>query len=255
MYTLRDALEKDVAGTIKRVAEIGYKDIEAAAGSKGHYYGMKPAAFSKLLEDHGLKLRSSHVMITIPGVPQAVTLSNNLQKLVDDAAEAGQEYLVCAYLFEEERKSIDDYKRYVDLFNKAGEACKKAGLQFAYHNHDFEFISLDGQIPYDLLLQGTDPETMKMELDLYWISKVGLDPIKLFEKDPGRYPLWHVKDMAKTEDKNFTEVGNGVINFERIFKASKTAGLKYYFIEQDETPGDPFESIKISYKNVQKLKA
>lgn len=213
-------------------------------------YGMKPGEFSMLVKDLGMTLRSTHVLLSNPYVSGAVTLENGLQKLVDDAAEAGQKYLVCAFLFPEERKSLDQYKEHASLFNKAGEACKKAGLQFAYHNHDFEFENLEGKVPYELLLSETDSQLVKMELDLYWVAKIGHDPVQLFESEPGRFPLWHLKDMAKTQEKEFTEVGNGSIDFGRIFKASKTAGLEYYFVEQDETPGDPFESIQTSYDNV-----
>lgn len=252
LYTLREAIELDLRGTLEKVAKIGYSELEAASGSKGHYYGMMPGDFSSMVRDMGMYLRSTHVLVSNPYVSVSPTLKNGLQKLVDDAADAGQQYLVCAFLFPEERESLDQYKQHAELFNEAGEACRKAGLQFAYHNHDFEFESLEGEIPYELLLSQTDPELVKMELDLYWVAKVGLDPVTWFEREPGRFPLWHIKDMAKTEEKEFTEVGNGSIDFGRIFKASDTAGLDYYFVEQDETPGDPFISIQTSFDNVKK---
>ena len=253
LYTLREAIEKDLKGTLEKVAKIGYKELEAASGSKGHYYGMMPKDFASMVKDMGMNLRSTHVLLSNPYVSVSHTLTNSLQKLVDDAAEAGQQYLVCAFLFPEERESLDQYKKHAELFNEAGEACKKAGLQFAYHNHDFEFVKLDGEIPYELLLAQTDSELVKMELDLYWVTKIGLDPVQWFEKEPGRFPLWHIKDMAKTQEKEFTEVGNGSIDFQRIFKSSQKAGLEYYFVEQDETPGDPFNSIQTSYDNLQSL--
>jgi sugar phosphate isomerase/epimerase len=253
LYTVRTLLEKDLKGTLQKIAAIGYKNMESAAGSKGHYYGLKPKEFSQMLSDMGMKLRSSHVMVGSAGpkMPFA-TLKNDTQKLVDMAAASGQEYLTCAYLMPDERKTLDQYKSHIELFNKADEACKKAGIKFAYHNHDFEFEKIDGQVPYDLLLSQTKA---KMELDLYWAVKSGNDPVALFKKHPGRFEMWHVKDMDKTEKKFFTEVGNGVINFKPIFAAAKTSGMKYYFVEQDQTPGDPLDSIKISYKNLNKILA
>jgi sugar phosphate isomerase/epimerase len=254
LYTVRDLLEKDLKGTLKKIAAIGYKNVESAAGSKGHYYGMKPKEFTKLLGDLGLKLRSSHVMVGANGNKMPFeTLQADMPKLVDMAAQTGQEYLTCAYLMPNERQNIDDYKKHIELFNKTGEACKKAGLQFAYHNHDFEFETLNGQVPYDLLLSQVSAERMKMELDLYWVSKFGKDPVAMFKKHPGRFVMWHVKDMDKTEKKFFTEVGNGSIDFKRIFANAKTSGMKYFFVEQDQTPGNPLDSITTSYKNLSKI--
>lgn len=259
LYTVRDLLDKDLKGTLQKIADIGYKNMESAAGSKGHYYGLKPQEFSSMLDGMGMKLRSNHVLIgtqkaeEAPLPPSLQTLTNGMQQLVDMAAEAGQSYLVCAFLFPSERKTLDQYKKHAELFNKAGEACKKAGLQFAYHNHDFEFEKIDGQLPYDVLLSGTDKDLVKMELDLYWATKSGNDPVALFEKHPGRFPLWHVKDMDKTEKKFFTEVGNGSIDFKRIFAAAKTSGMEYYFVEQDVTPGNPLDSITTSYNNLSKV--
>lgn len=252
LYTLRKELEQDLEGTLRKVANIGFKDIESAAGAKGHYYGLKPREFAALVESMGMKLRSSHVMLgTQTEFPMNIpTLTTGLQQLVDMAAETGQGYLVCAYLFDSERQRLDQYKRHIEVFNRAGEACKKAGITFAYHNHDFEFETLEGQRPYDLILAQTDRDLVNMELDLYWAAKSGNDPVALFEKYPGRFPLWHVKDMDRTEKQFFTEVGNGSIDFKRIFAKADLAGMKYYFVEQDVTPGDPFDSITTSYKNL-----
>jgi sugar phosphate isomerase/epimerase len=261
LYTVRDLLDKDLKGTLQKIADIGYKNMESAAGAKGHYYGLKPKEFASMLDGMGMKIRSNHVLIggqtkeEAPLPPSVQTLNNNMQQLVDMAAEAGQSYLVCAFLFPSERKTIDQYKKYAALFNKTGEACKKAGLSFAYHNHDFEFQKIDNQVPYDILLNETDKELVKMELDLYWAEKSGNDPISLFEKHSGRFPLWHVKDMDKTEKKFFTEVGNGSIDFKRIFAAAQSSGMEYYFVEQDVTPGNPIDSITTSYTNLNKVLA
>ncbi len=259
LYTVRDLLDKDLQGTLQQIAALGYVNMESAAGSKGHYYGMKPKEFAAMLEGMGMKLRSSHVLLgtqlpeEAPLPPELLTLKNGMQQLVDKAAESGQNYLTCAYMFPSEHKTIDQYKRAIELFNKTGEACKKAGLGFAYHNHDFEFETLEGQRPYDLILAETDKDLVKMELDLYWATKSGNDPVALFEKHPGRFPMWHVKDMDNTEKKFFTEVGNGSIDFRRIFDKAEVAGLEYYFVEQDQTPGNPMDSITTSFKNLTKI--
>ncbi|MCJ8164064.1 sugar phosphate isomerase/epimerase [Pontibacter sp. E15-1] len=259
LYTVRTLLDKDLEGTLQQIAALGYVNMESAAGSKGHYYGMQPKEFASLLEGMGMKLRSSHVLLgtqlpeEAPLPPEFLTLTNGMQQLVDMAAESGQNYLTCAYMFPSEHKTIDQYKRAIELFNKTGEACKKAGLGFAYHNHDFEFETLEGQRPYDLILADTDKDLVKMELDLYWATKSGNDPVALFEKHPGRFPMWHVKDMDNTEKKFFTEVGNGTIDFKRIFDKAQVAGLEYYFVEQDQTPGNPMDSITTSYTNLTKI--
>lgn len=258
LYTIREAIDVNLLRALEKVAAIGYKEVESAMGTQGHYYGLKPKEFSKMLGDLGLNLRSSHVFIgaELPEAmrqpPRPLSLLNDTQQLVDLAAETGQDYLTCAYLFPGERVSLDQYKRWIEVFNKAGEACKKAGLQFAYHNHDFEFQPLNGVVPYDLLLAETDKDLVQMEMDLYWVTKAGLDPLTLFQQHPGRFPLWHVKDMAKSPDQNFAEVGTGSIDFGRLFGAAGEAGLKYFFVEQDISE-NPMESITTSYQNLTKL--
>jgi sugar phosphate isomerase/epimerase len=167
-------------------------------------------------------------------------------------ATVGIKYMVCAYLSDAERGGADRYKYLADQFNKAGETCKKAGIQFCYHNHDFEFMEQQGQLPYTILLQNTDKDLVKIELDLYWVAKAGQNPITLFNQHPGRFPLLHVKDMDTTQERMFTEVGNGSIDFKKIFKHSHKAGLKYFFVEQDKTPGSPFDSISKSINYIKK---
>ena len=160
--------------------------------------------------------------------------------------------MVLAFLFPNERKTIDDYKKIAENLNKAGEKCKKAGIQFCYHNHDFEFQALDGTIPFDILMGQTDKDLVKAELDLFWVQKAGFNPVELFDKYPGRGVLWHVKDMDKTEKKSFTEVGNGVIDFNAIFKNAKKSGMEHFFVEQDVCPGKPVDSITQSIAYVKK---
>lgn len=251
LYTVRDLMASDPKGTLKKIAEIGYKKVESAGYNEGLFYGMKPAEFKSVLGDLGLKLPSSHYMSGISSPNRKGTLSNGWEQAVQDAKEANIDYMVLAYLMEEERKTTDDYKKVAELLNKAGEVCKENNIQLAYHNHDFEFQAIEGVVPYDMLLKEVGADLMKMELDLYWTVKAGYVPTKLFEESPGRFPLWHVKDMDTSG--NFSEVGTGTIDFQAIFDQKEKAGLKHFFIEQDITVKPPLESIQISYDNVQKF--
>lgn len=253
LYTLRDLLAKDADGTLKKVAEIGYKEVESFGYSDGKFFGKTAKVYADYLKSLGLSAPSGHYMTgrTMPNMKGSLT--NDWQRAVDDAATVGQKYMVCAYLFPDERKKLDDYKAFADLFNKSAEVCKKAGIQFCYHNHDFEFKEMDGQLPYDVLVNGTDKNLVKLELDLYWATFANQDPAELFKKHPGRFPLWHVKDMEKTAERAFAPVGTGSINFQRIFDARKIAGMTHFFVEQDVCKLPPLESIAISYRNIEKL--
>ncbi|MEP7377882.1 MAG: sugar phosphate isomerase/epimerase [Chitinophagaceae bacterium] len=255
LYTVRDAMQKDPAGTLAKVAELGYNSVEGATytGSQ-KFYNLDAKGFSGLLKQNGLIIPSSHYRLGEENTNGEVkgTILHEWDKAVDDAAEAGIKYMVCAYLSADERKGLDHYKYIAEQLNKAAERCKKSGIQLCYHNHDFEFEKQDGQFPYDILLDNTDKELVKMEMDIYWIFKAGQDPIDLFNKHPNRFPLWHIKDMDSTPQKAFTEVGNGTIDFKKIFGHADKAGLKYFFVEQDKCPGSPFESIAQSIKYIKK---
>ena len=255
LYTVRDAMAKDPAGTLAQLAKIGYNSVEGATytGSQ-KFYGMSAKEFAALLKRNGMIMPSSHYRLgeeQMNGAAVPGTMLHDWDRAVDDAAAAGVKYMVCAYLSESERGTLDHYKYVADQLNKAGERCQKAGLQLCYHNHDFEFQAQNGQLPYDLLL-ATDKKLVKMELDLYWVSKAGKDPLDLFKQHPGRFPLWHVKDMDKTPKQFFTEVGNGSIDFKKIFAQAQLAGLQYFFVEQDMTPGSPFDSVTKSMAYIKK---
>ncbi|SFQ64653.1 sugar phosphate isomerase/epimerase family protein [Hymenobacter arizonensis] len=255
LYTVRAAMEKDPAGTLAQLAKIGYNSVEGATytGSQ-KFYGMTPQAFAALLKRNGMIMPSSHYRLgqeLTNGAPTKGTILHDWDRAVDDAAAAGVKYMVCAYLSEPERGTLDQYKYVADQLNKAGERCQKAGLQLCYHNHDFEFVAQNGKLPMDVLL-ATDKKLVQIELDLYWVTKAGLDPLDLFAKHPGRFPLWHVKDMDRTEKKFFTEVGNGSIDFKKIFAKAQLAGLQYFFVEQDATPGSPFDSVTKSMAYIKK---
>ncbi|SDS68411.1 Sugar phosphate isomerase/epimerase [Mucilaginibacter mallensis] len=253
LYTVRDYMAKDPAATLAQVAQIGYTSVEGATytGSE-QFYGMDAKAFGSLLKQNGLIMPSSHYRLgeeLVNGASQKGTILNDWNKAVDDAANVGLKYMVCAYLADSERGSLDHFKKVAEDLSKGGEACKKAGIQLCYHNHDFEFIQQDGKYPYETILANADKDLVKMEMDMYWVTKANQDPVKLINENPGRFPLWHLKDMNNTTERAFTEVGNGIIDFKRIFASANKAGLKYFFVEQDKCPGDPYDSIKksISY--------
>jgi sugar phosphate isomerase/epimerase len=245
-------MAKDPAGTLAKVAQIGYNSLEGATYNSGDekFYGMDAKTFSGVLKAHGLIMRSCHYRygedskgaLLTNGVFNG-TILHDWDRAVEDAHALGLNYMICAWLSESERGTLDHYKKMAHDFNIAGEKCHKAGIQFCHHNHDFEFAAQGGTYPYDILLNETDPKLVKMELDLYWATRAGQDPVKIFEAHPGRFPLWHLKDMDATAAHSFTEVGNGTIDFKRIFAHKATAGMKYWFVEQDHCPGSPFDSI------------
>jgi sugar phosphate isomerase/epimerase len=214
-----------------------------------------------MLKELGLSWKSHHVLgapyinpatgkppVGPDGKPFIMrTLRDNHQELIDEVAGAGVPYIVCANT---PIGSAEELKASIDTLNKSTEAAKKAGITLAYHNHDKEFTSLDGQVIYDRFLKEVNPD-MKMELDLCWVTKAGLDPVELFKRNPGRFPLWHVKDI----DKDFTgpqPVGTGVIDFKKIFANAEIAGMKHYFVEHD-MPEDAVQSITTSFNNLKKI--
>ncbi|HEY9007739.1 MAG TPA: sugar phosphate isomerase/epimerase [Ohtaekwangia sp.] len=259
LFTFFPKMDNDVKGTLKQIADIGYKEVESAFSMKGGYYGMKPAEFAQMVKDVGLSWKSHHVLGTpyinpSTGKPMTDqsgtplrTLRDNYQELIDEVAGAHVPCIVCATTA---FGNAEELKTSIDILNKSAEAAKKAGITLAYHNHDKEFTSVDGKVVYDRFLDEITP-VMKMELDLCWVTKAGVDPVALFKKHPGRYPLWHVKDI----DKDFTgpqPVGTGVVDFKRIFENAKIAGLQHYFVEHD-MPADAVQSITTSFNNLKKI--
>jgi sugar phosphate isomerase/epimerase len=238
-------------GTLKALKKAGYDYAEFFDFGDGKLLGKPISEAKQIIAKSKIDVKSIHVMTGVQAPKMIGTLTNDWQKGVDDAAELGAEYLVCAYLFDFERKTIDQYKALAELFNKAGEACKKSGIQFAYHNHDFEFQAIDNTIPYDVILAETQEDLVKMELDIYWARYAELNPIKIFQKNPKRFPLWHVKDMELDNGHVMTEVGNGIIDFRQIFAHEADAGMKYFFVEQDRNwKADPVSSLRTSIKHL-----
>lgn len=237
LYSLRNEISEDLRGSLEKIAAIGYKNVEAAGYSDGKFYGLEPQEFKKLVEKTGMKVNSSHLTFDIA----------DISTVMNAHREAGIKYLVWPWISGDERKTIDDYKSLAEKFNVIGEICQKNGLSFGYHNHDFEFKPINGIIPYDVLLESTRPEHVFMQIDLYWIWYAGKDPVAYFKKYPGRFKLWHVKDMKAGDDKKMTEVGSGIIDYAGLFEHAPLAGMEAFFVEQDIIEGDGFESVKKSF--------
>ncbi len=241
LYTVRKEMLADAVGTLKQLAKIGYKELESARSEKGNYYGLSAKEIKKIVADLGMNIRSGHVHI-----------DENWQQSIDQAAEAGQQYLICSTM-PSRGQTVENYQRVADAFSKAGEDCKKANLVFGYHNHDYEFEKEGDQVLYDVLLDKTDAALVTMELDLGWVIATGSDPLHYFDKYPGRFPLWHLKDMDMTK-KQSTEFGKGKLNIAQLLQQAKKSGMKYYFVEQEEYANTPFESIQHNYNYLAKLK-
>ncbi len=245
MGVLRNELNLDFNGTLKKVAEIGYKYLEIGNNPRGSREEFKE--FLKELD-----------LIPVAGGTSIAEMmeEEKLRKLCEDAIFMGKKYMVCywPWLDGGPGKTLDDFLRATDRVNKAGKICKEMGINFAFHNHDQEFIPVDGyQWAYEAVLENTDPEVVDMELDLYWAIKGGGDPVKLFKKYPGRFKIFHVKDMDNTTDKLYTCPGYGVIDFAEIFAKSDKAGVEYYIVEIDKHP-KPVQCVQDSYDYLMNLR-
>jgi len=238
LYSVRDQMKADFEGTLARVAEIGYKEVEFAG-----YFNHTPADVRAILDRHGLAAPSTHVPIGEQDAWKAA---------LDTAKAIGHDYIVMPWIPEEKRLTLDAWKNTADVFNRAAQMAHDAGLQFAYHNHDFEFPKLEGQVPYDVLLSNTDPKLVQLEIDLYWMTKAGQDPLAYFARWPGRVPLVHVKDSAGPPEHKMVDVGQGKIDWKRIFAKREQAGIKHFFVEHDQPP-QPFEDIAASYNYLKNL--
>ncbi len=250
LFSVREFVAKDLKGSLEKLAGIGYNEIEIY-GYNGTFFGKSPGEFKQILKDTGITVSSSH-HTTGWGMKGKGTLTDGWKQAVEDLHSIGAKYMGCSYLFPQERTK-ENYTALPDLLSKSGEVTKDAGIQFFYHNHDFEFEPFNNTLVYDHILQNTTADLCSMELDLYWITKAGKDPLEYFGRYPGRFALWHVKDM-EAGTKDITEVGHGTIDFDKIFAAREQAGLQKWFVEQDTTKGDIFQSLKESYDYLSKKK-
>lgn len=249
LYSLREQIVNDVKGVIEKVAKAGYQEVETYGyNATSHFWGMSPTDFGALLQANNLVSPSGHY--DLGSVLSKETSPDDLKRTLDEYTEAaiaiGQQYIIIPWLAPEMRNTLDDYKYVAEKMNQVGEELQKSNLQLGYHNHDFEFEDHDGQTGYDIFLLETNPQTVAMELDLYWAVHSGTDPVKLFNEHPGRFNLWHVKDMDKINRDLNTEIGNGSIDFNTIFQEAKLSGLKHLYVEQENFVIDPFESITTS---------
>ncbi|TBO42400.1 sugar phosphate isomerase/epimerase family protein [Pedobacter kyonggii] len=257
LFTLREQLTADVKATIEQVAKIGYSQVETYYGYPGKYevkgfWGLEAKDFNTLLKANGLISPGGHY-----NVNEFLSSGDDkvLKSHIETAATVGQKYFVIPALPTDIRANgtLDDYKRMASKFNQAAELCQKSGLKLAYHNHNFEFKDKgNGATGYGILLAETDAKLVGFELDIFWAVNAGLNPVDMFKKNPGRYKMFHVKDMDKTDKAVFVEVGSGRIDFKRIFAASKLAGVDYIFTEQDIIMKAPYESITESYNYIKK---
>lgn len=239
LYTVRSEMDTDFEGTLKRIAALGYDEVEFAG-----LYGRDPKEVRALVKKLGMKIIASHVNSEI--------LKTNPESAIEETEALGAKYMVLAWFPPEQRKTLDDWKNWVILMNRVGKMCSKKGIRFLYHNHNFEFEKVEGVEPYDLLLDTVDRRYVAFELDIFWLKFAGREPEPLFARYPNGFPLSHVKDMSKDE-KAMVDVGDGKIDFAKIFKQSKMSGTNHYFVEHDATKA-PFQTLEKSIKYLRGLK-
>ena len=240
LYTLRSEMENRVEQTLERVAAIGYEEVEFV---RFLYFDHSPAEIRGMLARTGLRAPATHVDPTFE--------TDAWARILDDANEAGHEYVVVASIPQSMRADLDSWRRTAEAMTGAGERARAAGLRYAYHNHDFEFIEMDGRVPFDVFCEESDPDLVQIELDLYWIIHGGGDPVAFFNRWPGRIPLVHVKD--RTPAGEMADVGAGVIDWVGLFQYIDHAGMKHFLVEHDR-PDGPFRSIEASYRYLSELR-
>ncbi len=251
LYTVRDEMAKDVEGTLAKVAAAGYTEVEFAG-----YFNTSPKEIRAMLDRQGLTAPATHVDLK--------TITDKLPEVLETARTIGHQYVVLPYLDDATRVQPGIWKRVADTLNASGAAGRQAGVQFAYHNHQFEFAPVNGTLPFDLLLETCDPQVVKMEMDICWVTAAGKDPIAYFRKYPGRFPMVHVKDVKKIPPNgaatpigqilpDVTDVGTGIIDWKTILAGATSAGVTHFFVEHDR-PAQPFASIKASHDYLRALR-
>jgi len=234
LYTVRESMAQNVAATLEAVAAIGYKEVECAG-----YFDIPPSQLRRMIADLGMRSPNSHV--------DWAKMRDDPRAVIEPAAELGNDFVTVAWLPEEERKPLDNWKRWADILNKGGEIAKRLGLRVAYHNHEFEFLPTDGGVPYDVLLAETDPALVDFELDFFWVRKAGGDIGKILASAPGRFTMAHIKDMSAAGD--MVDVGAGVIDFVKLLGTPAGRRVKHLFVEHDN-PQDAFRTAAISYRSL-----
>jgi sugar phosphate isomerase/epimerase len=240
LYTVRDEMAKDVDRTLARVAAIGYKEVEFAG-----YFARTPQQIRTALDANGLSAPSSHIDI-------ATVRAADWPRTLERARTMGMSYLIVASLDDDDRVSQQSYRAAADTLIGASRAAAAAGITLGYHNHNYEFEPLGGKTGLEIMLARTAGSSVVFEMDIYWITSAGQDPLAWFAGWPGRFPLVHVKDAGPAPKYEMHDVGAGVIDWKHVFKMGKQAGIKYYFVEHDE-PGDAFKSAAASYAYLKRL--
>jgi len=240
LYSIRDSIRKDVPAAIEKVAAMGYKFVEPAGYRDGKFYEMEPADFKALCEENGMTVLSSHTSRQLPDSTNYVQTMAWWDECIDSHVAVGAKYIVQPSMGRSAYESIEELKKWCDYFNEVGEKCNSKGIRFGYHNHDREFTTVHGDtIMYDFLVENTDPAKVMFQLDLYWCVEGGKDPVDYFNKYPGRFELWHIKDKE--------EVGtSGMMDFEAIWAAAETSGMQYGIVEVEEYNFDQFTSCQKS---------
>lgn len=242
LYSLRDIIGQDPKAVLKSVAQFGYKELETYGHRDGKLFGMSVKEYGDYVKSLGMKTVSGHFGIDL--------LDKDWDKTCAEAKSLGQEYVVVPWLNKDYYSSLDVLKKTCAAINKGAEVAKKTGLKMGYHNHAFEFEKVEGQIMLDVMLKELDANLVSFEMDIFWVVNAGYDPIAYFNKYPGRFHQWHVKDMDKTDKNRNADVGTGAIDFKKIFAAAKTSGMKHFYIEQETYPNNSTESVKNSIKNL-----
>ncbi len=242
LWTVKEDMARDAKDTLKKIASYGYKQVESFEGKSGMFWGMGNKDFKKYMDDLGISIISSHCNNTV-----------DFERKAAEAAEIGMKYLICPY--KGAQKTIDQFKKFADEFNKSGEICKKNGIRFAYHNHDYSFKPVDGQVPQEVMMNNTDKNLVDFEMDIYWVVAAGENPEAWFKKHPNRFRLCHVKDYAQTaKGHESVQLGKGTIDFQSILKVGTANGLKNYIVEQEAFTGsNPLESAEVDARYMKGL--
>jgi sugar phosphate isomerase/epimerase len=245
LFTVRQPMANDVVGTVKKIAAIGYEDSETYGydPEQGKYYGLKASAFKQLLADNGMITTSGHYDFTKFFDKPADAMTRYVDQCIEGAHALGQRYITWPWL-DPAFRTLENFRLLTGKLNAIGERINKAGLGFAYHNHDFEFVDYSGENGYDIIMRETDPKLVKLQMDLYWVMHSSkLSPSELFSKQPGRFVMWHIKDMDKVS-RDYSELGNGSIDYTVILPEASRAGLQYYYIEQGGNfANNPMQSV------------
>ncbi len=253
LWSVRDVADQDPKGTLEQLADMGYTEVEGYKYQEGKFYTYSPKAYKKLLDDTGLKMTSAHTGITFSHWDaHSHTLNDLAKKTIDDHAAIGVQQLICPGI-DPEWWTTDDLRQYGDIFNLLGEACKKSGIEFGYHNHDYEFKKIEDRYMIDHILAQTDPDLVYWEMDLYWVKYANEDPATWIKAYGPRIHAFHVKDMANSQMRETIEVGEGIINFETLFKLPGASQVKYYIVELEDYRTTSLEGVKTSLQNLKKI--